>query len=62
MMREDKVEAAEIDAELDARDAAREAVREAARVQQAAPAGPDTVRARANDRCRRDVAGVRPRE
>ena len=31
MMREDKVEAAEIDAELDARDAAREAAREAAR-------------------------------
>jgi hypothetical protein len=35
MMREDKVEAAEIDAELDARDAAREA----ARAQQAASAG-----------------------
>jgi hypothetical protein len=45
MMREDKVEAAQIDAELDARDAAREA----ARAQQAVPADPDTVRAAAAD-------------
>jgi hypothetical protein len=46
MMREDKVEAAEIDAELDARDAAREAARAARR---GASANPAAVPATAGD-------------
>ncbi len=41
MMREDKVEAAAIDAELDARDAAREAAQQAARAKQPTAASAD---------------------
>jgi len=61
MMREDKVEAAEIDAELDARDAVREGAREAARAaQQGASPAPVTVSATAADGSPAEYDAVTP--
>ena len=61
MMREDKVEAAEIDAELDARDAVREGVREGARAaQQGASPAPVTVSATAADGSPAEYDAVTP--